>query len=223
MPDEQGAPTRTARSVPTFPWSAPGRWRPRPVSAVVLLGGLWLFGTGEALIVAARLGNSPWSVLGGGLARRLGLSIGVVTIIVSTVVLLGWIPLRQRPGLGTVANVIVIGVALDVMGRALPEPHSLAVRIAFGVGGVVVIAAGGALYLSTHLGPGPRDGWMTGIAHRTGRPIARVRLAIEAAVLVVGIALGGRFGAVTVLFALSIGHVLAFLLALLARLTAATT
>jgi uncharacterized protein len=213
---------RRARAIPIVPWSALGRWRPRPSSTVVLAIGLWLFGTGEAMIVAARLGNTPWTVLGEGIARHLSLSIGTVTILVSGVVLLGWIPLRERPGLGTVVNAIEIGIALDVMGKVLPRPDVVVGRLALGVGGVAVIAGGAALYLSTHLGPGPRDGLMTGLAHRLDRPIARIRLVIETTVLIAGVALGGRVGVVTVLFALTIGHALAVTLAALTRLVAPT-
>ena len=211
-----------ARAIPILPWSASGRWRPRPSSAVVLAIGLWLFGMGEAMIVAARLGNTPWTVLGEGIARHLSLSIGTVTILVSGVVLLGWIPLRERPGLGTVVNAIEIGVALDVMGKILPRPDAVVGRLALGVGGVAVIACGAALYLSTHLGPGPRDGLMTGLARRLDRPIARVRFLIETTVLIAGVALGGRVGVVTVLFALTIGHALAMTLAALSRLVSPT-
>jgi len=211
---------RRVRAIPTVTWSAPGRWRPRPASAVVLALGLWLFGTGEAMIVAARLGNTPWTVLGEGIARHLSMSIGTATIVVSGAVLIGWIPLRERPGLGTVANAIEIGFALDVMGKVLPRPDAIVGRLVLGIGGVAVIACGGALYLSTHLGPGPRDGLMTGLARRLDRPIAHVRFVIEATVLAAGVALGGRVGVVTVLFALTIGHALAIALGALTRLVA---
>jgi uncharacterized membrane protein YczE len=184
----------------------------------VLLGGLWLFGTGEALLVAGRLGNSPWSVLAAGVAKHTPLNLGTATIAVSLVVLLAWIPIGEKPGLGTVANVLVIGVAVDVMGSVLPEPSAMAARVGLALAGIVTIALGGALYLSTRLGPGPRDGWMTGLAHRTGWPIARVRISIELVVLIVGALLGGRLGFSTFAFGLLIGHALAFMLGVLTQI-----
>lgn len=205
--------------MPRFPWSAPGRWRPTPASLVILLGGLWLFGTGEALLVASKLGNSPWSVLAAGVARHSPLDLGTATIVISVVVLLLWIPLGERPGLGTVANAVVVGTAVEVMGHVLPTPHVLLARAALMVGGIALVAAAGALYLSTQLGPGPRDGWMTGVAQRTGIPIARVRISIEVVVLIVGALLGGRLGVATFVFGLTIGHVLAFMLGLLVTAT----
>jgi uncharacterized membrane protein YczE len=208
-------PIRLVRSVPHFPWSAEGRWKPHPTSLVVLLVGLWLFGTGEALLVASKLGNSPWSVLAAGVARHSPLDLGTATIVISGVVLLFWIPIGERPGLGTIANAVIVGTAVDVMGHVLPTPHALAARIALMVVGIVVVGGAGALYLSTQLGPGPRDGWMTGMAKRTGIPIARVRISIEVAVLTAGALLGGRLGVATFVFGLTIGHVLAFMLGLL--------
>lgn len=189
-------------------WSAPSRWRARPITVGVLWAGLWIFGTGDALLIRADAGNTPWTILAQGVSARTGWSIGVLTILIGAAVLLLWIPLGERPGLGTVSNVVLIGVAIDVMAPHLPQPHGVA-RLGQAVLGVLVIGLGGALYLSAHLGPGPRDGWMTGLHRVTGAPIFWVRLGIEVSVLVTGIALGGTFGFGTVLFALGIGHVLA--------------
>ena len=130
--------------------------------------GLWLFGTGEAGLVNARLGNTPWTVLAQGVANRTSLDIGTATIAISLLVLAGWIPLRQRPGIGTVANVIVIGVGIEVMTRVLPQPSNLAARIVESALAIVVVGLGGALYLTANLGPGPRDGWMTGCTAASG-------------------------------------------------------
>jgi len=168
-----------------------------------------LFGTGEALLVASHLGNTPWTVLAQGVSRHSPLSIGESTFAISVVVLVLWVPLRERPGLGTVLNAIVIAVAIDVMLDSLPQPRPNALRLAEVIGGIAAIGIGSALYLTTQLGPGPRDGWMTGIARRTHWPIASVRLGIEISVLVVGFLLGGRAGIGTVLFALTIGHAVA--------------
>ena len=206
------------RSVPRLPWAGRGRWRPRPVTLVVLLVGLWLFGTGEALLVASHLGNTPWTVLAQGVSRHTPLSIGTATFAISAVVLLLWIPLRERPGLGTVLNAVVIAVAIDVMLGWLPQPHTNALRLVEVAGGIVAIGIGSALYLTTQLGPGPRDGWMTGIARHTNRSIASVRLGIEISVLVIGFRLGGRAGLGTVLFALTIGQAVSTSITTLTRL-----
>lgn len=191
----------------------------------MLVLGLWSFGTGEALLVASRLGNTPWTVLAQGLSRHSSLSVGAATFAISLAVLLAWIPLRERPGVGTFANAVVVAVALDVMLRTLPRPTTTAGRFGEVVAAIVCIAIGSGLYLTTWLGPGPRDGWMTGLARRTGLPIATVRLSIELTVLVGGWLLGGRVGIGTLLFALTIGHAITMALALLRTVTtsAATT
>lgn len=180
-----------------------------------LLPALWLFGTGEAVLLRAGLGVSPWTVLAEGTATRIPLSVGAVTILVSVLVFAGWIPLRERPGFGTVANILVIGVAIDVMLPLLPAPEPFAWALAQTVLGVVMVGVGGAIYLSAQLGPGPRDGLMTGIHRRTGWPLWRVRCGIEGSALVVGWLLGGTVGIGTVLFALLVGPVLGATLRLL--------
>jgi uncharacterized membrane protein YczE len=200
-----------------MPWSASSRWRARPGTLVVLLVGLWAFGTGEALLVASRLGNTPWTVLAQGVSLHSPLSIGAATFAISVAVLLLWVPLRERPGLGTLANAVVIAVAIDLMLRILPRPDAAMGRLAEVAGAIACIGVGSGLYLTTLLGPGPRDGWMTGLARRTGWPIAPVRLAIEVSALVVGWVLGGRVGLGTVVFALTIGHAVAAAMTLLAR------
>ena len=201
-----------------MPWSAdrPG-WTARPVTLAVLLGGLWLFGVGEAALVNSSLGNTPWTVLAQGIANHSRLDIGSATILVSVLVLLGWIPLRQLPALGTLANVVVIGVSIDVMRHVLPQPDSVPVRGLEAAAGIVTIGVASALYLTANLGPGPRDGWMTGIHRRLGYPIASVRVAIELTALIVGIVLGGTFGVATVAFALFVGYCLAWTLRLFVR------
>jgi uncharacterized protein len=201
-----------------MPWSASSRWRARPDTLVVLLVGLWTFGTGEALLVVSRLGNTPWTVLAQGVSLHSPLSIGAATFAISVAVLLLWVPLRERPGLGTLANAVVIAVAIDVMLRVLPRPDATVGRLAEVAGAIACIGIGSGLYLTTLLGPGPRDGWMTGLARRTGWPIAPVRLAIEVSALVVGWVLGGRVGLGTVVFALTIGHAVAGSMSLLTLL-----
>jgi len=164
-----------------------------------------LFGTGEALLVVAELGNGPWTVLAEGLTMWTPLTIGSATFVISCLVLLLWIPLRERPGLGTIANAIVIAAALQVGVWFLPHPDAMWLRVLFVLIGIAAIGLGSGLYLTTNLGPGPRDGWMTGIHTKFDIPVARVRLAIEITVLVLGFLLGGTVGLGTVIFALLIG------------------
>jgi uncharacterized membrane protein YczE len=171
----------------------------------VLVGGLWLFGTGEAMIVAAELGNSPWTVLAEGVAENTRLEIGGATVAISFLVLCAWVPLRQPPGLGTIMNAIVVGVALGVMVPVLPDDASGASRWLLLAGGIALVAVGGGIYLGARLGPGPRDGLMTGLHARTGLSLRVVRTVIEVSALAVGFALGGTVGIGTVAFALLIG------------------
>lgn len=180
-------------------------WRTGPLRLAILVGGLWLFGTGEALIVAAELGNSPWTVLAEGVAENTSLEIGGATVAISFGVLCAWIPLRQAPGLGTVLNAIVVGVAIGVMVPVLPSEPSDAARWALLGGGIALVAIGGGLYLGARLGPGPRDGLMTGLHAKTGRSLRLVRTVIEVSALAAGFALGGTVGIGTIAFALLIG------------------
>lgn len=172
---------------------------------VQLYVGLALYGASSALLVASGLGLEPWNVLHQGLAELTGLTIGVVSIIVGAAVLLLWIPLRQRPGLGTVSNVFVVGLAMDGTLALLPDVHGLAVRIPLLLAGIVLNGAATGLYISASFGPGPRDGLMTGLHQRTGRSIRLIRTAIEVAVVATGFALGGTVGIGTLLYALAIG------------------
>ncbi|CAA9219122.1 MAG: Integral membrane protein [uncultured Blastococcus sp.] len=198
-----------ARSVLRSP-APPGRRLPRRL--VQLYAGLALYGVSMALIVASTLGNMPWDVLHQGLADRLGWSIGTAAVVVGALVLLAWIPLRQRPGLGTVSNVVVLGLALDATLAVLPEPTALPIRAGFLVGGVLLNAVATAAYIGVHLGPGPRDGLMTGLVRRTGRSVRLVRTSIEVAVVAVGWLLGGTLGIGTVLYAVAIGPLVQLLL-----------
>ncbi|MFI6442341.1 YitT family protein [Streptomyces sp. NPDC050759] len=172
---------------------------------IQLYVGLALYGASSALLVEAGLGLEPWGVLHQGLAELTGLSIGVVSIIVGAAVLLLWIPLRQRPGLGTVSNVFVVGIAMDATLAAVPEVHGLAVRIPLLLAGILLNGVATGLYIAAAFGPGPRDGLMTGLHRRTGRSIRLMRTAVEVAVVVTGFALGGTIGIGTVLYAVSIG------------------
>ncbi|MGW2363374.1 membrane protein YczE [Streptomyces phaeofaciens] len=172
---------------------------------VQLYAGLALYGASSALLVESGLGLEPWNVLHQGLAELTGLTIGVVSIVVGAAVLLLWIPLRQRPGLGTVSNVFVVGLAMDGTLALVPDSHQPAVRVALLVAGIVLNGAATGLYISAAFGPGPRDGLMTGLHRRTDRSIRLMRTAIEVAVVVTGFLLGGTIGVGTLLYAVSIG------------------
>jgi uncharacterized protein len=180
-------------------------WRPGPARGALLVAGLWLFGTGEACIVAAGLGNSPWTVFAQGVSLQTPLGIGASTVLLSFLVLCAWIPLRQRPGLGTVLNAILVGVALGVMLPILPADPAPVGEWLLLAGGVGLVAVGGGIYLACRLGPGPRDGLMTGLHARTGKSLRLVRTAIELGALAAGFFLGGTVGIGTVAFALLIG------------------
>ncbi|MFF2202869.1 YitT family protein [Streptomyces sp. NPDC058145] len=187
---------------------------------IQLYAGLALYGASSALLVAAGLGLEPWNVLHQGLAELTGLTIGVVSIAVGAVVLLLWIPLRQRPGLGTVSNVFVVGLAMDGTLALLPDVHALAVRVPLLVAGIVLNGAATGLYIAASFGPGPRDGLMTGLHRRTGRSIRLMRTVVEVTVVVTGFALGGTIGIGTVLYAVSIGPLAQLFLRVFAAPTA---
>ncbi|MGC3859563.1 YczE/YyaS/YitT family protein [Micromonospora chersina] len=186
-----------------------------PARLVRLLTGLALFGASVALMVRADLGLSSWDVLHQGLAARTGLPLGWIVNGVALLVLLLWFPLRQRPGVGTVANVALVGLALDAVLAVLPPPTALPTRVGLLLLGILLNGVATGLYLGARLGPGPRDGLMTGLAAR-GLPVGRVRTGIELAVLAVGWLLGGTVGPGTLLYALSIGPLAQFLIPRLA-------
>ena len=187
------------------PPAALSRWRPTPARLVQLLAGLWIFGVGEALLVGSELGNSPWTVLAQGVARHTPLGIGTATIVISALVVCAWIPLRQLPGLGTLLNAILIGIAIDVTLDLVPGHIALGARWALIPTGIGLVALGSGLYLSSRLGPGPRDGLMTGLHRLTGRSLRLVRVCLELSVVAAGFALGGTVGPGTLAFAVLIG------------------
>jgi uncharacterized protein len=185
------------------------RWRARPATLARLVFGLLLFGVGEALVVASELGNSPWTVFAEGLAKHTPMSIGTATIATSAAVLLAWIPLRVRPGLGTVLNATLIGAVIDLTLFALPDIEPLGARWASLLGGIALVGVGSGFYLNAALGPGPRDGLMVGLNRRFGWPVSVVRIGIEVAAVAVGWLLGGTVGAGSVLFAVLVGPAVA--------------
>lgn len=183
----------------------------------LLLVGLIGYGTSMAMMVRAGLGLDPWDVFHQGLTRHTPLTIGLASAVVGVVVLLAWIPLRNRPGIGTVANVIVIAVTVDAVLAVLPAPTAMPVRIAMMVGAVVLNAISTVLYIGAGLGPGPRDGLMTGLVARTGLSVRLVRTCIEATVLAAGWLMGGTVGVGTVLYAFGIGPLVQLFLKLTPR------
>ena len=211
---------RPAKKVPTVWWSSPDPMsvRPRPATIAILVVGELLFGLGDSLLIAAGLGNTPWTVLAEGISYSIDWTIGEATFLVSAAVLLLWIPIKEIPGIGTILNAIIIALTIHLMVPVLPTPESQTWAILMACAGIILVGIGSGMYLTANLGPGPRDGWMTGLQRVTGIPIGRVRISIELAVLVVGIALGGMFGIGTVLFALTIGPVVASCLSVAERI-----
>jgi uncharacterized membrane protein YczE len=174
--------------------------------------GLALYGASDGLLVRAHLGLDPWDVFHDGVSKRLGLDFGTVTAITGLIVLLAWIPLRQRPGVGTIANIALVALSIDAVLATVPQPNALAVRVPMLVGAIVLNGLATAIYVGARLGPGPRDGLMTGLSGRTGWSIRLVRTGIEVTVLVIGWLLGGTVGVGTVLYALGIGPLIQFFL-----------
>ena len=180
-------------------------WRPSPAQFARLAFGLALFGIGEGLLVAAHLGNTPWTILAQGLAEQTPLGVGTATTFLGFACLLIWLPLREVPGLGTLAKAVAIGPLIDLMQILMPDDLGLATRWPLVAAGVLMIAVGSGFYLTAALGPGPRDGLMTGLHRHTGLSLGKARWVIEGSVLILGFVLGGHVGAATVLFALAIG------------------
>ena len=177
---------------------------PRGRRLIELYAGLLIYGCSDAMLLLAGLGVDPWDVLHQGLSRRLGLGVGTWSVIVGALVLPLWLPLRQRPGLGTLSNVVVVGLVVDLVLALAPTPHALALRVALMVGAVLLNGVATGAYIGAGLGPGPRDGLMTGLGRR-GHSLRVVRTCIELAVLLGRVLLGGSVGVGTVVYALGIG------------------
>lgn len=182
-----------------------------------MMVGNWLYGTGEALLITADIGQTPGTVLAQGIQNLTGDSIGWTSFYISVGVMFLWIPLRIKLGIGTVFNIILVSVAIDVMSPLMPQPDSYGISVIQVLFGILVIGLGSAFYIPSNLGPGPRDGLMTGLHFRTGVPIGRVRFGIEAALLISGWLLGGSVGLGTVLVTLLIGEVVAVLFGVVER------
>ena len=207
------------KTVPITPLRANSRWDLSPLRVLILFFGLAIFGLGDSLFIQAGIGNAPWTVFAEGLTYKTGMSIGFATFVISVFVLLLWIPLKERPGFGTLSNIVLIATFIELGTHIFPEANSFAVGIIYNFIGISLVGIGSALYITCGLGPGPRDGAMTGLHYRTGVRVGRVRMAIEVTVLAIGFLMGGTVGVGTALFALFIGQSVAISLGILARLT----
>ena len=207
------------RTVPVVPWTAKNRWDLSFKRVLILFFGLAIFGLGDGLIIQSGLGNAPWSVLAQGISLKSGLSIGTSTLIVGSLVLALWIPLRERPGFGTLSNIVIISLFIEIATHIFPKQESIVTGLIFTLVGIAMVGIGSSLYITCGLGPGPRDGAMTGLHQRTGVRVGRVRLGLEVVVSIAGALLGGTLGLGTLLFALLIGQSVAISFGLLARLT----
>jgi uncharacterized membrane protein YczE len=210
---------RPHKTVPQTPWTAKSRWELSPLRVSVLFFGLFVFGLGDSLLIQSEIGNAPWSVLAQGISNRLDITMGWSTFAISSLVLLLWIPLREKPGFGTLSNIALIAAAIQVGVTFFPNPDSYLVGIIYCLIGIGMVGVGSSLYITCGLGPGPRDGLMTALHHRSGIRIGRVRLGIEGSVLVMGWLLGGTVGLGTLLFATLIGQSIAVALGVVSRVT----
>ena len=215
---------KPSRTIPITPWRAESTWslgsgKHHFQRLFILIFGLTIFGIGEAFLVVTGLGNSPWVVLSEGISLNSDFNIGESTFLVSVAVLALWIPLKQKPGFGTVANIVVIASSLELGLFITPDVSNVFVKYVYVLVGIGLVGVGSALYITCGLGTGPRDGLMTGLHYKTGVRVGRVRLLIEVAALSVGAALGGSLGVGTALFALLIGQSVAISLGVVSRLT----
>ncbi|MEY3934594.1 MAG: hypothetical protein RI901_24 [Actinomycetota bacterium] len=215
---------KPSRTIPMTPWRANTTWglitAPYAIQRMlVLIFGLMIFGIGEAFLVVTSLGNSPWVVLSEGISLNSTLNIGESTFLVSVVVLMLWIPLRQKPGFGTLANIVVIAASIELGLLIIPTVENIYFKYIYVLFGIALVGIGSALYITCGLGTGPRDGLMTGLHYKTGVRVGRVRLGIEVVALSIGAILGGSLGVGTALFALLIGQSVAVSLGVLGRLT----
>ena len=210
---------RPHKTVPHTPWTATSRWDLSPLRTTVLFFGLFIFGLGDSLLIQSEIGNAPWSVLAQGIAAKLEITMGWSTFAISSVVLLLWIPLKEKPGFGTLSNIALIAIAIQVGVTVFPVQGSYLIGVIYCLIGIAMVGIGSSLYITCGLGPGPRDGLMTALNKKTGVRIGRVRLGIEGTVLVAGWLLGGTVGLGTLMFALLIGQSIAISLGVVSRVT----
>jgi uncharacterized membrane protein YczE len=210
---------RPHRTIPVTPWTGNGRWDLSVQRVSILFFGLTIFGFGDALLVNSLTGNAPWSVLAQGFSTKAGINMGTATFLISAVVLFFWWPLGERPGFGTLSNIVIIALAIQFGVSNFPEASNYQIGIFYDFLGVALVGAGSALYITCGLGPGPRDGLMTSLHNLTGIRVGRIRLAIEATAFSLGWLLGGRAGLGTAIFALFIGQSVAISLGVVSRFT----
>ena len=208
------------KNIPKVSWSSdkPLNLKPKFLTSFYLCVGLIIFGLGEGLLIVSSSGASPWSVLAQGLFLNIGFSVGLITIFISIAVLLLWFPLKQKPGIGTILNALIIGLMIDACIRYVPTPENYFNQVLLGAIAVFTVGLGGGIYLVANLGPGPRDGLMIGLQKKTNLPIASVRAVLEITVMSIGWYLGGTVGVGTLLFAFGIGPCVALSLFLINRL-----
>jgi uncharacterized membrane protein YczE len=210
----------TVKSIPRLHWSSPTPFnlRPKLLTFFYLNLGLVLFGLGEAMLIASGAGVSPWTVLAQGISSKTDWSVGFSTMIVSFSVLIMWLPLRQKPGMGTILNALIIAFMIDFSLHLLPNPQTLGWQLVQVASGILVIGIASGIYLTANLGAGPRDGLMTGLQIKTGFPIASIRIAIEITVVSIGWYLGGTVGIGTIMFAFGVGPCVAIGILLVRKL-----
>ena len=195
------------KNIPKVKWSSDKTYnfRPKLSTFFFLFFGLMLFGFGEGLLIVSFTGASPWSVLAQGISLNVNLSIGIITFFISVVVLILWVPLHQKPGMGTILNAVIIALMIDLCIKFVPTPSSYVHQLILAIISVILVGIGGGIYLVSNLGPGPRDGLMIGLQKITNLPIAAVRVFLEISVVSIGWYLGGTVGVGTLLFAFGIG------------------
>ena len=210
----------TIKNIPKVSWSSnkPLNLKPKLSTFFFLCFGLSLFGLGEGLLIVSAAGASPWSVLAQGIYLNIGFSVGIITVVISAIVLFLWLPLNQKPGIGTILNALIIGLMIDVCIKFVPTPENYISQLLLAIIAVLTVGLGGGIYLVGNLGAGPRDGLMIGLQQKTNLPIAAVRAFLEITVMSIGWYLGGTVGVGTLLFAFGIGPAVALGLFLVGRI-----
>tara|TARA_B100001173_G_C15919833_1_gene517981 strand:- start:372 stop:1019 length:648 start_codon:yes stop_codon:yes gene_type:complete len=208
------------KNIPKVLWSSdkPLNLKPKISTFFYLCFGLTLFGLGEGLLIVSTAGASPWSVFAQGIYLNVGFSIGLITVIISVVVLILWLPLNQKPGIGTILNALIIGLMIDVCIKFVPTPENYISQLLLSIIAVLIVGLGGGIYLVANLGAGPRDGLMIGLQKKTNLPIAAVRATLEITVMSIGWYLGGTVGLGTLLFAFGIGPAVALSLYIVGKI-----
>ncbi len=210
----------TIKNIPRVSWSSnkPLNFKPKLLTFFFLCFGLVLFGLGEGLLIVSAVGASPWSVFAQGIYLNVGFSVGILTILISVGVLFLWLPLNQKPGIGTILNALIIGLMIDICIKFVPTPENYISQLLFAIMAVLTVGLGGGIYLVANLGAGPRDGLMIGLQQKTNLPIATVRAFLEITVMSIGWYLGGTVGVGTLLFAFGIGPAVTLGLFLVGRI-----